>query len=71
MAPRNMAGGGFLVPIKSPPLHTRDGSSNVEPHDWSQVVRTTIVTIDRAGIARADLAEAIGKHLGNDEIVQV
>ena len=35
-------------------------------------MRTTIVTIDRAGIpVLADLAEAIGKHLGKEEIVQV
>ncbi len=47
------------------------GLQNVEPHDWSQVVRTTSVTIDRAGIpVLADLAEKIGIHLGKEEIVQ-
>ena len=35
-------------------------------------MRTAIFTIDRAGIAlRPDLAETIGNHLGNEEIVQV
>ena len=33
---------------------------------------TTIFTVDRAAVPfRADLAEIIGDHLGNDEIVQV
>ena len=34
-------------------------------------MRTAIFTVDRAKIPlRADLAETIGNHLGNDEIVQ-
>ena len=32
---------------------------------------TPVVSIDRAGMAYADLTEKIGNHLGNDEIVQV
>ena len=54
------------------PICCRGSTSALSAVTGANVVRTAIFTIDRAGMAlRADLAETISNHLGNEEIVQV